>query len=137
MARTAKQIKRDADQLFRLCVVKGRLDERRVRQVAEGVLRSRRRGYLPLLKQFRRLVRLDVEGHTARIESAAPLPAGLRARVQTRLESVYGPGIATHFTQNGSLIGGMRIKVGSDVYEGSVQYRLAELGRSLGIGASY
>ena len=34
------------------------------------------------------------------------------------------------FAQNPALIGGMRIKVGSDVYDGSVQARLAALQES-------
>jgi F-type H+-transporting ATPase subunit delta len=133
MARTTKQIKRTANQLFRLCVVNGRLDEHRARQVVGGVLQSRRRGYLALLKQFRRLLKLDVDRHTAQVESALPLPADLRGSVQNRLETVYGRGLATEFARNPALIGGIRIKVGSDVYDGSLQYRLVELARSFGI----
>jgi F-type H+-transporting ATPase subunit delta len=34
------------------------------------------------------------------------------------------------FTQNATLLGGMRIKVGSDVYDGSVQARLNALAES-------
>ncbi|HVP79079.1 MAG TPA: F0F1 ATP synthase subunit delta [Thermodesulfobacteriota bacterium] len=39
----------------------------------------------------------------------------------------YGPGISASFVHNPGLIGGMRIKVGSDVYDGSVRARLAGL----------
>jgi F-type H+-transporting ATPase subunit delta len=43
---------------------------------------------------------------------------------------VYGPGIKTQFGLKPALIGGMRIKVGSDVYDGSVQSELAALEES-------
>lgn len=133
MAKTVKQIKRDADQLFRLCLVNGMLDERRARQVVERVLQSRRGGYLVLLRQFRRLLKLDAERHTAKVESAQLLPADLRASVRTRLETLYGRDITTLFSLKPELIGGMRIRVGSDVYDGSVQCRLAALEKCFGI----
>jgi F-type H+-transporting ATPase subunit delta len=127
--KTTKQAKREATQLFRLCLVNGLLDEGRVRQVVQRVIEGRRRGYLDLLPQFQRLVRLDRDQRTAEVESAVPLPADLRASVQARLEIVYGPGIDILFALRPALIGGMRVKVGSDVYDGSVQSRLAALER--------
>ncbi len=105
-------------------MVNGALDDGRVRQVVERVIRSRRRGVLGILKQFQRLVRLDRDRHAARVESAAPLPEALRAEVAAGVTRTYGPGIATSFAENPALIGGMRIKVGSDVYDGSVRARL-------------
>jgi F-type H+-transporting ATPase subunit delta len=117
-------------QVFRLCLINGSLDEGRVRQVVERVLESKRRGYLALLSYFHRLVKLDHARHTAEVESAAPLPADLQGRVQAGLESVYGPGIDILFSHRPELIGGMRVKVGSDVYDGSVRSGLATLEKS-------
>jgi F-type H+-transporting ATPase subunit delta len=133
MAKTARQAKREANQLFRLCLVHGWLDERRARQVVERVLQSRRRGYLGVAKQFHRLVKLDSDRHTAKIESAIPLAADLKASVRTGIESAYGHGITTVFAQNPALIGGMRIRVGCDVYDGSVQCGLVALEKCFGI----
>ena len=121
---------REAKQLFRLCVLNGSLDEGRVRQVVQRVIESKRRGYLVLLSHFQRLVKLDHDRHTAEVESAVPLPADLRASVQAGLQSVYGPRIDILFAHRPALIGGMRVKVGSDVYDGSVQSELAALERS-------
>ncbi|HXZ79054.1 MAG TPA: F0F1 ATP synthase subunit delta [Terriglobales bacterium] len=126
----AKQIRREANQLFRLCLVKGSLDERRVRQVVQRVLAAKRRGRMALLSHFQRLVRLEISRHTAEVESAIPLPADLRANVLSNLELAYGPGIGTSFAHNPGLIGGMRIQVGSDVYDGSVRAGLAALEKS-------
>jgi F-type H+-transporting ATPase subunit delta len=125
--RANRKVKRAARQLFRLCLVDGRLDEGRVRQVATGVATSRRRGALPILTDFRRLVRLDADRHTAVVESATPLAAGMREGIEARLARVYGPGLDALFKENPALIAGMRIKVGSDVYDDSVRARLAAL----------
>ena len=125
-----KQAKREARQLFRLCLVNSLLDENLVRQVAQRVVAARRRNCRDVLAFFLRLVRLDQARHIATIESAAPLPAELQAATQASLMRLYGPGLATSFACRPSLIGGMRIQVGSDVYDGSVQARLAALEKS-------
>ena len=121
------QTKREAKRLFRSCVVNGLLDEGRTRQVVQRMIESKRRGDLALLSHFRRLVKLEYARHMAEVESAMPLPPDLRASIQAGLARVYGPGISASFAHNPGLIGGMRIKVGSDVYDGSVRARLAGL----------
>ena len=125
-----KQAKRDAKQLFRLCEVNGLLDEGRVRQVVQHTAESGHRNSLAILAHFLRLVRIDQAQHTARIESAGPLPDPLRLSTAASLRRVYGPALNTMFSERPSLIGGMRIQVGSDVYDGSVQAGLAALERS-------
>ena len=125
--KTTRQIKREAKRLFRLCLVNGLVDESRTRQVVQRVIDDKRRGGLALLSHIQRLVKLDYARHTAEVESAMALPADLRARIEAGLARTYGPGISASFAHNPGLIGGMRIKVGSDVYDGSVRARLAEL----------
>ena len=128
--RTPKQIQRKAKQLFRMCLVGGQLDEVRVRQTVKKVLEAKRRGSLPLLSQFHHLVKLEQARHTAEVASATSLPEELQADVVSNLERLYGPGLSTSFLLDSSLIGGMRIKVGSDVYDGSVRAELASLQRN-------
>ncbi len=125
--KTTRQIKRGAKRLFRLCLVNGMLDEGRTRQVVQRIIDDKRRGGVALLSRFQRLVKLDCARHTAKVESAMPLPADLRERIQAGLARTYGPGISASFAHNPGLIGGMRIKVGSDVYDGTVRARLAAL----------
>ena len=128
--KTTKQARREATELYRFCLINGSVDEGRVREVVERIIQGRRRGFFALLSDFYRLVRLDYDRHTAEVESAVPLAADLRARVEAGLESVYGPRINILFAQRPALIGGMRIKVGSDVYDGSVKSGLDALGKS-------
>lgn len=126
----SKQARREAKELFRTCLVSGLLDENRVRQAAQAVLETKPRGYLAMLSHFQRLVKLALEQRSARVESPAPLAPDLQARVQADLARAYGPGLDVTFIHNPALLGGLRIKVGSDVYDGSIQARLAALQES-------
>jgi F-type H+-transporting ATPase subunit delta len=128
--KTSKQARREGKSLFRSCLVKGLLDENRVRQAVKQVIASKPRGYIPVLSHFFRLLQLEVARRSARVESATPLAPELRTSVQASLGRAYGDGLSVSFTENSALIGGMRIKVGSDVFDGSVQARLAALQES-------
>jgi F-type H+-transporting ATPase subunit delta len=128
--KTSKQMKREARHLFRLCFVNGSLDGGRVQQVLQRILESKRRGFLTLAGQFQRLVRLDQLQHSAEVQSATTLPPDLRANVEASLVRVYGPRLVTSFAESPALIGGMRIRVGSDVYDGSVKAGLTALEKS-------
>src|SRR5580765_5515891 len=123
----SKQARRDAKQLFRSCSVNGLLEDNRVRQVVQLVIGQKPRGYMSILTHFQRLVKLELERRTARIQSAIELPENLRASVQANLARRYGPGLTVSFAQNADLIGGLRVQVGSDVYDGSIRARLAGL----------
>ena len=124
------QAKRAAKQLFRLCRAQDVLDENRVRQVVQHVAKAGYRNSRAILAHFLRLVKLDRVQNTANIESAAPLPTDVQSGVEARLARQYGPAIATTFVERPSLIGGMRIQVGFDVYDGSVLAGLRALEKS-------
>jgi len=125
-----KQAKREGKQLFRFCLVNGLLDENRVRNVVRHVVAAGHRDGPAILSHFRRLVKLDIARRTATVESAAPLPPDLQADIEAGLTRRYGAGLMAVFAQRPALIGGMRIQVGSDVYDGSVRAGLAALEQS-------
>jgi len=135
--KTSRQIKREARRLFRLCLVNGILDERRAQQVVRAVIAAKRRGGYALLANFLRWVKIDRLRHTATVESAGDLSAELRASIVVGLLKVYGPGVNASFSQNPALIGGMRIRVASDLYDGSIRARLAAIERQFGNGAAH
>jgi F-type H+-transporting ATPase subunit delta len=122
-----KRTKREAKQVFRLCFVNGVLDEHRVRGVVQLISADGHRNCPAILAHLLRLVRFEYANHTANIESAMPLPPDLQAEVQSSLTRMYGPGLTTVFAQRPSLIAGMRIQVGCDVYDRSVLARLTAL----------
>jgi F-type H+-transporting ATPase subunit delta len=125
--KASRKVSRAARALFRFCLVDGVLDEHRARQVVERVATSNRRGALSIAADFQRLVRLDRDRHTAFVESATPLAASLREQIVADLVRTHGPTLEASFAENPALIGGLRIKVGSDVYDGSVRAKLAAL----------
>ena len=125
--KTAKQAQRDARQLFRLCLSDGSLDETRVRDVLQRLVDAARPGSLPVLSRFQRLVRLDLTKHRAEVTSAVPLTPDIRALLEAGVARLYGPGIVTSFAEDPALLGGVRIVVGSDVYDGTIKAGLAAL----------
>ena len=126
----SKQSQRDARQLFRSCQVDGLLDETRVRRTLGLLAEKKPRGYLEILTRLHRLVKLNVEQHAAVIESATPLSATVQAEVKNRLVGIYGAGLSFAYAEIPALIGGLRIRVGSDLYDGSVKTRLDKLAQS-------
>ena len=127
----SKQARRDGKTLFTNCRVNGVLDENRVRQTVSAVIAQKPRGFVGILSHFQRLVKLDIERRTVRVESATPLSDSLAASVKANLAQRYGQGLDVGFAVNPALIGGMRVKVGSDVFDGSVRARLSELAESM------
>ena len=127
----SKQARRDAKQLYRSCRVNELLDEAKVRLVVQQVIALKPRGYIPILSHFERLVRLDLARRTARVESPVALAEPQQASIRANLARRYGNGLIVAFTLTPGLIGGLRVQIGSDVFDGSVQARLAELGASL------
>lgn len=123
----SKQARRDAKELFQSCRVNGVLEDAKVRQVVQQVIAAKPRGYIAILAHFQRLVKLDLDRRTARIESPVPLAALQEASLRANLARRYGEGLIFAFTQNPGLIGGLRVQVGSDVFDGSVAARLAAL----------
>jgi F-type H+-transporting ATPase subunit delta len=133
MPATVSQVRRSAKRLLRWCLVDDRVEESRARAVVQQVLKSKRRGYVAVLTEFKRLLAMDSARHTAKIDSAVPLQIDLRTRISDGLERTYGGGIQAQFVQNPDLIGGIRIRISSDVYDGTVRSRLAALAASFGI----
>lgn len=129
--KTGKQAVRDGKALFDACKVNGVVDEGRVRDAVRRVLVARPRGYLAALGHFRRLVKLDLDRRAAVVESAVPAGPALEASVREQLSRRYGHGLSIRFETNPSLVGGLRVRVGSDIYDGSVAGRLEQLASSL------
>lgn len=123
----SKQAKRDAKTLFRACLENGVLSDDRVRQAVGKVVEAKPRGYVAILQHFHRLVKLDIDRRTAQVESSVELSADLQASVKANLETKYGAAMVLKFSVNPELIGGLRIQVGSEVYDGSIQGRLTQL----------
>jgi F-type H+-transporting ATPase subunit delta len=127
----SKQAKRDAKTLFKGCKADGLLDENRVRQAVSAVIAQKPRGYVGILHHLHRLVKLDLDRRMARVENAVATSDEMMTTISGNLAWRYGPGLNVSFSVNPELLGGLRVKVGSDVYDGSVKARLEALRESL------
>lgn len=126
----SKQSRRDAKQLLQSCQVDGALDEARVRQAVALLIEKKPRGYFGTLQELQRLVKLDVNNRSARVESAVALSEAQQQEVRASLGRLKGADVEVEFAENADLIGGMRVKLGDDVYDGSVKTRLSRLAES-------
>ncbi|MFM1555323.1 MAG: FoF1 ATP synthase subunit delta [Limisphaerales bacterium] len=125
-----KQSRRGAKQLFKSCQVEGQLAEERVRQAVTLVIEKKPRGYFGILQELQRLVKLDVSSRSARVESAVVLTEAQQQNIRESLGRLKGGEVTVEFAENADLIGGMRVKIGDDVFDGSVKTRLATLSES-------
>ena len=125
-----KQSRRLAKQLFKSCQVDDRLNADRVRKAVSLLIEQKPRGYFGILQYLQRLVKLDEASRSARVESAVALGQAQQQDVRNSLKRLKGGDVTVAFATNPGLIGGMRVKIGDDVYDGSVKTRLASLSES-------
>ena len=126
-----KEIRQLSREMLRASFTDGQLDPGRISSVIESVITRKPRNYINVLKNYRRLLRLEVEKRRARIETASEMDPATQSEVVTNLKKKYGSDVTPEFVVNPELLGGMRIRVGSDVWDGSVRNRLEQLQQQL------
>lgn len=125
--KSKKEAQRTSRKLLDAAMASGRLDLDLVRVIIRRLSASKPRGYFQLIEVFWRLVKLEIAKHEATVESAVPLGASMQGKVLADLKSKYGDQVKASYIVNPELIGGMRIKIGSDVWDGSVRNRIERL----------
>jgi F-type H+-transporting ATPase subunit delta len=125
--RIAKEARKVSRQMFRHSFTDGKLDKEKISHMVESLLAEKPRHYSDALKDYQRLLRLEIEKRRAVIESAAPLNDSIANQVLANLRSRYGDDLITEFRTNPELLGGLRIRIGDDVWDGSVKNRLQKL----------
>ena len=123
----SKEARRMSRELFRASFTDSKLDHSKVRTVAQKIAEAKPRHYVDILKDYQRLVRLEVEKRHAVIESAAELDEATRGQLEQTLRAKYGNDLTTEFKVTPELIAGIRVRLGSDVWDSSVRERLSRL----------
>jgi len=126
-----KEIRRLSREMLRASFTDGQLDPGRIASLVDSLIARKPRNYIGVLKNYRRLLRIEVEKRRARIETASEVDRETSSRLVANLKKKYGSDLATEFVVNPQLLGGMRIRVGSDVWDGSVRNRLERLQQQL------
>jgi F-type H+-transporting ATPase subunit delta len=94
-------------------------------------METRPRRYVDVLKDYQRLLQLETDKRHAVIESAIPLNRSLGDQIVANLRARYGEDLTTEFRTNPELLGGLKIKIGNDVWDGSIKSRLNQLQEQL------
>jgi F-type H+-transporting ATPase subunit delta len=130
--KSSKDAQRVGRKLFQATMAGGKLDTGIVRKVITTLSDKKPRGYIGMIDAYLRFVRLEADRHHARVESAAELSSEMQQTVTSDLRGKYGDQLTIEFSTNADLLGGMRVRVGSDVWDGSVKNRLDRLADAFG-----
>jgi F-type H+-transporting ATPase subunit delta len=125
------EIRKLSRELLRASFTDGQLDGGRVSSLVRSLIEKKPRNYVAILQAFKRLLRLEVEKRTAVIESASELTPENSRQIVDNLKRRYGHDLSPQFVTNPELLGGMRIRVGNDVWDSSVRNRLQRLAQTL------
>jgi len=116
-----------ARRLVELATENGKLSNERVETVLETLSANPPRNHLAIVRRFRHAVERFDREHTLVIESATELSESTAANLLDAYSKRYDRTLSLDQTVNPSLIAGMRLRVGDDVYDFSVRGRLASL----------
>jgi F-type H+-transporting ATPase subunit delta len=127
----SKEIRQLSREMLRASFTDGQLDRGKIASLVQSLLAKKPRNSIGVLENYKRLLRLEVEKRHARIESAEELSPEVSAQLVDNLKRKYGADLTTEFVVNPQLLGGLRVRVGSDVWDGSVHNRLQRLAQQL------
>jgi F-type H+-transporting ATPase subunit delta len=105
----------------------GRPDSAKALSVADLVVKAAPRHSIQILREFARLIRLETAKHHVVIESATMLEQGTRDSILKTLQDRDGGAVTVEVKVDPALIGGTRIRLGSEVWDASVLSRLLAL----------
>jgi F-type H+-transporting ATPase subunit delta len=126
-----KEIRQLSRKMLQASFTDGQLDPGRISSLVDSLIAQKPRNYVDVLKNYRRLLRLELEKRHATVETSSEVDPAIRSEIVANLKSKYGNDLSTEFHVNPQLLGGMRIRVGNDVWDGSIRNRLERLQHEL------
>jgi F-type H+-transporting ATPase subunit delta len=126
-----REIRRISREMLKASFTDGQLDQGKIGTLVQSLVEKKPRHYIAILENYKRLLRLEVEKRHAKIETAGEFSPEVRVQILASLQRKYGPDLTYEFVVTPELLGGLRIRVGSDVWDGSVRNRLQRLEQNL------
>jgi F-type H+-transporting ATPase subunit delta len=102
----------------------GVVTESRVAEVLNGLKQAELRRKLLVLKTYLYYIRRIVADQTAVVATPGALSPEALTAIESSFTQLYGRPISAVTTPDASLIAGVRIRVGDDVYDASIAGRL-------------
>ena len=125
--RADKKTKALAKQLFKLSVVNGNVSPEQVAGVLGYIEKTAPRNALALLKLYQRAITTEFAKSRALVEHAGPVTDATLRSIEAAMTKKYSRTVTATAQPNPKLLAGLRIRVGSDVYESTVAGQLATL----------
>ena len=122
-----KKTKLLAKQLFKLSLVNGQVSAEQVAGVLGYIEKSAPRHPLALLKLYRQAIVTEVAKSRAIVEHAGFISDAALKLVESAMSRKYQRAVTATAQPNPTLLAGLRVRVGSDVYESTVAGQLAAL----------
>jgi len=122
-----KKTKQLARQLFKLSLVDGAVSPEQVAGVLGYIEKTAPRHPLALLKLYHRAISVELAKSRAIVEHAGPLGEATLRQIEATMTQRYARPVTASAQPNPKLLAGLRIRVGSDVYESTVAGQLAAL----------
>ena len=126
-----KEIRQLSREMLRASFTDGQLDQGKIASLVQSLITKRPRHFIDILQNYKRLLRLEIEKRHAKIDSATELSPKAAFDIGARLKRKYGDDLTTEFAIDPSLLGGIRVRVGSDVWDGTLRNRLERLQQEL------
>jgi F-type H+-transporting ATPase subunit delta len=122
-----KKTKLLAKQLFKLSLANGQVSADLVSGVLGWVDKNSPRHPIALLQLYQRLIATELAQSQAVVGHAGPLGSNVVAQIEQALTKKYRRPISATAVFEPSLLAGIRVRIGDDVYESSVANQLASL----------
>ena len=126
-----KQTKLLAKQLFKLSLVNGIVSPEQVTGVLGWVEKHAPRRSIALLKAYHHRIAIELAKSRAEVEHAGPVSDATLKLIESAMTKRYQRPVVASARPNPSLLAGLRVRVGSDIYESSVAGQLATLSASV------
>ena len=127
MAAVPAQIRAYAKQLLQLSLENGLVSAERVAGVLEYLEKNPPARPQLVLVAYRKLVAAELAKGEARVEHAGSVTPAALSGIAAALAKRYGRPVTATATPNPSLLAGLRVRIGDDVFESSVAGQLAAL----------
>ena len=126
-----KKTKLLAKQLFKLSLFNGQVSPEHVAGVLDYVEKTAPRHPLQLLKLYQQAIVTELAKSNAVVEHAGPVSETTLQLIAAAMTKKYSRPVTATAKPNAKLLAGLRLRIGSDVYESTVAGQLATLSNAV------
>ncbi len=105
----------------------GVVDEASVKTVIEKLRESKPSDHQAILTAFKNFIEIELKKGMATVESAIELTAEVKSQLESSLTARYDRSLSFIYTITPELLGGVKIRVGDDLVDNSVQAKIEQL----------